>query len=843
MHGISKRSCIRSGAEKRLSLVDPISGRHNYRLKLTTLIFLAILLTIVEVATSPAYAQSNSSPQISAESFALKKKVSKKKKKPSKKVKKKKTKKKKKKTPTPTPTATPVTSPNYIDGPPPTQTPTTTATPAGNPDRDLYANNDSQPTPTATATASQTPPPFPSLTPTTSATPTPPDTGDSANGGTSSGVGSTTIPGTNFSVGFTFGGSQIALDGFQLAPGPAQPYNVKNFVLKTRFTPYLQVAFYIRKSTNDSTQAMSLEFKLCNNPLYYPDPAAVVNNVVPSQKLVGPIEFHISGGARLSSMHPQLSPFTQVTSSAAGTITYRLLLPHIDNPKNLAAPDPSRLADGACIADGFVIDGKNNSAPAPTFFDLAPLFPPNPGQTLWSAIDPLFPAPTTAYLSDWANASLYFETKTTKAWDPALNNGFGGWANLTADGPLYFAPVDGVVTDEHQTGFHWDWSYARASGHYLATGNITGLLAAMRGIYTVFNRPQHFDGLNADSTKVSFVDGRPALSIYGTSDLGRPHSGAQYALPADAHGWLGVEVQHGSFRAGSEIAMLTGLPMIWEETRYYGELAKAMLRSIDPKPAPGAEGFCNTPRGYVSLLEAAFRAWKIDSNYDMSYPIQVIENFISVFHNMPFAPGANSSQWIDNYNVGFNGTFADVATWAKPLLTSPVGQPLFAMTNNKWSICPSGPCDVSVVMEEGRFANIGLLVGLIFNRPTMLAMALEMLDWWSTPGQGYYVAGQQEGIKWFVNAADPSIFGDPTGVDPKAYGNHGYAYAIANAMYFGGTMIKSGVLPSSIPGTAFSVNGDTLLVLANKIKSESKAYDIGPNNYAPAVVYGWYPFP
>lgn len=659
----------------------------------------------------------------------------------------------------------------------------------------------------------------------------------------SSGVGTTTIPGTTYSVGFTFGGSAIPLNGFEVAPGPPQPANVKNYVLKSRFTPYFQVAFYIRKSTTNPAQPMSLEFKLCNNPLYFPDPSLIQNNVVPSQKLVGPIELHVSGGARLNSMHPQLSPFSPVSSSDPATITYKLLLPTINNPKGLVAPDPTRLADGACIAEGFILDGKPAQSPPSTLVDIAPLFPPNPGKTLWGPIDPNFPAPTLAYMTDWANATLYFDAKSSKAWDASLNNGQGGWATLLADGNLYFSAVDGVVMDEHQTGFHWDWSYARASGYYLATGNISGILAALRGIYTVFNRPQHFEGLDTDATKVSFVDGRPALSIYGTSNLGRPHSGAQYATPADSHGWLGIEVQHGSFRAGSEIAMLTGLPMIWEETRYYGELAKAMLRSIDPKPAPAAEGFCNTPRGYVSLLEAAYRAYMVDPGFDMTYPIQVVENFIKLFHEIPFAPNANLNQWIDNYNYGFDATLNNVTTWAKPLLSSADGQPLFAMTNNKWSICPSGPCNVAVIMEEGRFASIALLVGFVFNRPTMLAIGLELLDWWSSPGKGYYISGSNEGIKWFVNPTTPTIFADPTGVNYQGYGNYAYAYAAANAFNFAGALLNAGLLPATVPGTPFSVNGNLFLELAQKIKSKSSQLDIGPNNYNPASVFGWYPFP
>lgn len=469
---------------------------------------------------------------------------------------------------------------------------------------------------------------------------------------------------------------------FVASAGPAG--SAKNEVSRLQYTNELALVLY-RRSLPGSAVSL-LEVAVWNDPLVcqtQPTPGGVI----PSQTIPN-LEISVSG-AQIYPMFPVLTTWTAVTDGQR----YRLVFD---------APASAKIADGAGFVWPFLV---STATDLPKATDIAALFPPNPG-CMWGAVSANYPPKSAQDLAELSTGGLYF---------PA---GADPWALLGKD--VKYTPT---------TGFQPDWFWCHL-GAYYARNDLTDIFYAMPTVYRQAARPCHYRGLDGDDPNLFMVMGRPGK--WGTSFLGRvPASGAEAASYADDHGWTGPDHQHASLRRVAEIALATGSPYAWEETRYYGELAKPMLRTIDP--APYGQGFPNTPRGYLGWLEAAYRAKQLDPSYDLSYPIKVMEDFLELGHTQSYGKA-----------------------WGQP-------QVMWAFMNDKW--IPGHLAAAS--FEDLRAVPILLKIGQEFNRPKLITGALEKNQWYVTLGWTNGSEGKGTGIKNHVDPTQPSVF---TAADLAGYG-------------------------------------------------------------------------
>ncbi len=463
---------------------------------------------------------------------------------------------------------------------------------------------------------------------------------------------------------------------FVLAPGP-QTGGTRNSVSRLPISNELSVVLHRRSNT--AIPVSLLEVSVWNAPLVattQPGPGGIV----PSQQLPV-LEIVAGNGMRIFPLLPQLSSFLEVVPGKR----YKLRF-----------DDPSwrRIADGAGHVWPFV--ATTAATGTPTFDDLAVLFPPNPG-SIWGPVAADYPSKTTFEMS-LLQGSSYF---------PATGDPWG------------IQGKDEKYTPS--TGYHGDWPWVHI-GAYYARGDRNDLLWVMPTVYRQAARPSHFTGFKA-TTDHWFNFSRPAL--WGSSYLGRTpvSANADFIAPiADDHGWWGQDHQHASLRRVAEYAAATGSPWAWEETLHFGELAKAMLRTIDPQPF--GPGFPNTPRGYLGWLECAYRAWLLDPTFDPLPAILAMEHFLELGHMLPFGK-----------------------PWGTP-------QPMWAQISDKW--IPGQYAAAS--FEDLRSVPVMLKLGEAFNRPKLILGALENCQWYCTTGFTNGAEGKGKGIKRIVAPLDPSVF-------------------------------------------------------------------------------------
>ncbi|MFN0207110.1 MAG: hypothetical protein ACKVS6_12475 [Planctomycetota bacterium] len=472
-------------------------------------------------------------------------------------------------------------------------------------------------------------------------------------------------------------GSPIDAPPFVPTPGPS-PSRARNHVSKFQLTPQLTLVIY-RRMWQPYGVAL-LEVGVFNSPLIVynqPQPGLPI----PSQILPN-IEIAVSG-ANIKPLFPAISTFKPVTTNQR----YWMQLPN---------PTWRPIADGAGFVWPFLLTTDTMSDA--TFADLAPLFPDNPGSMWLSQISPDFPKKTPTDMALLETGSFPFNA----SGDP--------WAVQGKDEKF-----------GSQTGFHADWYWVHR-GAFDSTGDINDLIYMAPTVYRQAARPVHYDGFDGSSNAFWFNSGRPA--VWGSNHLGRVPTLANEGLHApiaDTHDWFGPSVQHASLRRVAEYAEATGSPWAWAETLHYGELAKATIRTLDPPPL--GTGFVSTPRAYLAWLEIAYRAYRLNPNYDMSVAIQAVENYLELAHTKP---------------------------WAKPWGTPQVRWATF----NVWIAGHWG----AVSYEDLRFVPILLKVGVELDRPKMVLAALETCEWYCTKGWTNGEEGKGVGIKRVVDPTDPTVF-------------------------------------------------------------------------------------
>jgi hypothetical protein len=398
----------------------------------------------------------------------------------------------------------------------------------------------------------------------------------------------------------------------------------------------------------------------------------------------------VASGAQIYPMYPALTTWVPVNDG----VRYRM---QINNTAD------RKICDGA----GFVWPFLVSTAPElPKWTDIAALFPANPGN-MWMPVNPAFPTRPTNELSELSTGGVYFPQNA------------GPWDLMGKD--VKYAPT---------TGFQPDWYWCHL-GAYYARNDLTDVNYVMPTVYRQAARPCHYYGFNGDGAEFVFSMGRPGK--WGTNYLGRvpTNSNADGVAPvADDHLWTGPDHQHTSLRRTSEFAEATGSPFAWQETLYYGELAKPMMRLIDPAPYGG--GFNNTSRGYLGWMEVAYRASRLNPGYNMQPCIKSFEDFLELGHTQVFGK-----------------------PWGEP-------QVMWAFYNDKWI---PGPL-VSSAFEDLRAVPILLRVGQQFNRPKMITGALEKCEWYTTFGWTNGGEGKGTGIKYYVAPLQPNNF---AGADLSGY--------------------------------------------------------------------------
>lgn len=466
----------------------------------------------------------------------------------------------------------------------------------------------------------------------------------------------------------------IAAPAFVNVAGPAGA--AKNQMSRHQWSNEIALTLYRRYLPGSAVSL--LEVAIWNDPLVcqvQPAPGAVI----PSQTI--PNIDLIVNGASMYPCFPSLTCWDPVSDGQR----YRLT---ITDPVN------KKICDGAGFVWPFLV---STAGVAPKLTDLAALFPPNPG-SMWGPVSPAFPSRSPDAMKQLSEGSVYF--------------------------PLHADPWDVMGPDvkySPTTGFQPDWYWCHL-GAYYARGDLNDIFYVMPTVYRQAARPVHFYGFNGTSSAFVFNMTRPGK--WGTNYLGRaPLPSANDIAPvADDHGWTGLDHQHASLRRVAEYAEATGSPFAWLETLHHGELAKPMMRLIDP--APYGNGFPNTPRGYLGWMEIAYRAWRLDPSYDMSVSIKAFEDFLELGHTQVFGK-----------------------PWGQP-------QVMWAFFNDKWIVGAMA----SASFEDLRAVPILLKVGQTFNRPKCITGALEKCEWYATVGWTNGAEGKGLGIKYHVAPLDPANF-------------------------------------------------------------------------------------
>jgi len=494
--------------------------------------------------------------------------------------------------------------------------------------------------------------------------------------GESGGTGGVTNPGIQFR--WLVDGAVYPAPDFVNSPGPAATA-ARNSV--SRFPISSHVSLLIYRRMIPDTAAMWIEAGFMNDPLI--TTAQPFAGAAVSSELLPDVQLEVAGG-RLLPLFPQLATFKPVLPE----VRYRLTFPQESD---------RFVADGAGHIWPFV--ATTETSLGGSWSDLSALFPANPG-CMWASVDPTFPSRSNQEMA-WLNGSTLFPT----TGDP--------WGLL------------GVEEKETwTTGYHGDWPFCHI-GAYYARNELQDLMYIAPTVYRQSARPAHYDGFIGSVPSVWLNNCRPAP--WGTEYLGRipvRDNPNKVAPVADDHGWTAQDHQHGSLRRTAEFAEATGSPWAWAETLHHGELAKAMLRTIDP--APYGQGYANTPRGYLGWLEIAYRAWRLNPSYDMSQPIAVMEHFLDLGHAQPYG--------------------------------KPYGQPqvMWAQISNTW--IPGHYAAAS--FEDLRAVPILLKVGTVFSRPKFIFGALEKCQFYATQGWTDGAEGKGKGIKRLVDPLDPNNFVD-----------------------------------------------------------------------------------
>ncbi|HKD99711.1 MAG TPA: hypothetical protein VKE69_01775, partial [Planctomycetota bacterium] len=400
-------------------------------------------------------------------------------------------------------------------------------------------------------------------------------------------------PGTEIAFAWTVQGGAVDASPFVPAAGP--PGSTGNFMSRLQVTPSTSFTLWRRQKAGSAVEL--LEVQVANDPLVCLSQSAP-GAMVQSQLLASDISITISNG-RMWPLLPAISSFVE-------------LIPGRRYKLELTQPAWKRIADGAAYVWPFVVTSDTSGA-QPVFADLKPIFPANPG-SMWVNVSSAFPPKTPEQMDTLSAGASPFDS----SGDP--------WALQGKDEK--YTPT---------TGYHGDWPWCHL-GAYYANDDVNDLLYVVPTVYRQAARPVHYFGLDAQSNAFWFNFARPG--IWSTNYLGRVPTGANsfFMAPiADTHDWTGPDHQHASMRRVGEYAESTGSPWAWAEMIYYGELAKGMLRTIDPQPF--GQGFPNTPRAYLAWLEMAYRAWRLDSTYDMTVAIKSIEDYLELSRDQSWSPG------------------------------------------------------------------------------------------------------------------------------------------------------------------------------------------------------------
>lgn len=517
------------------------------------------------------------------------------------------------------------------------------------------------------------------------------DTGGGGTGGDTGDTGGTPPPPTpppppppsgDPSTGLTFtwfvNGIPFTPPAFTLAPGPTG--SARN--LESRLQLTHELALVLHRRVLPGSAVSLLEVAVWNDPLIcqvQPAPG----QTIPSQTIPN-LDLQISGGKGYP-IFPALSTWKIVTLGS----TYHL---------QLTDPSWAKIADGAGYAWPFIV--TTDTATAPKISDLYALFPPNPG-SIWAPVAADYPAKEQWQIDELNTGGAYF----TNSGDP--------WAVMGSD--VKYTP---------QTGYQPDWFWCHL-GSYYARNDYNDILYIMPTVYRQAARPCHFYGFDGSSSAFFFNMSRPAK--WSTNPLGRvPVDGNElYIAPvADTHDWYGYDHQHASARRVAEYALATGSPFAWRLMLYYGELSKAMLRTLDPQP--WGSGFPSTPRGYLGWLEIAYMANMVNPNFDMTVQAKSFEDFLELGHVQGFGKA-----------------------WGTP-------QVMWAFINDKW--IPGHYAAAS--FEDLRSVPVLLKVGRALGNSKLIQGALEKCEWYCTTGYTNGVEGKGVGIKRLVDPFDPNVFVD-----------------------------------------------------------------------------------
>lgn len=491
-------------------------------------------------------------------------------------------------------------------------------------------------------------------------------------------------------------GETVDAPSFVPAKGPEGA--TRNFVSRHQLSHELSLSVYQRVKPGYGVAL--LELAIFNDPLVCRvQPAAAA--AVPSSTLPE-IEFEVAGSDRIFPVQPALSTFRPVEAGKR----YRL---------QMTNPEWRRIADGAGMVFPFYFT-TSAQGPEPSFAELQPLFPQNPG-TIWQLpVNPAYPGKTAAQMSAVHNGYSPFDG----SGDP--------WAVQGDDRKDFWS-----------VGYHEDWKWCHL-GAYFARGDRNDLLFVMPTVYRQAARPCHYDGLQIDfdisnfpsmgDQQICIYMGRPG--VWGLDRLGRvpaPQGYGPVIAPhfmgwADDHGedpsdtrlWTGPDYQHASMRRVSEYAMATGSPWAWQETLYYAELAKGGLRVMYQ--------FGDAPRAMLAQAELAYRAYKLNpgDRSAVDAAIATMERFLVIRSQQPWYPSGGGPA------------------------------PFFAMVSDQWI-----PGHLATALyQDTRAAAMFLKLGVEFGRPNLVRGALEVCQYACTLG---YVPGA--GIKRHVDAYDPTIFTPP----------------------------------------------------------------------------------
>jgi len=549
---------------------------------------------------------------------------------------------------------------------------------------------------------------------------------------------------------WTVDGVEKLPPAFVPAPGPGG--NAGNLVSRLQLTS--EVSLVIWRRFSPSSPVSLVEVGIFNDPLNCTTQQGGAGGVIPSVTMPDIGIFCFNG--KMYPLLPTLSTWIPVNF---GDSYYM----------NFGNPDWRKFCDGSGYVWPFLVT-TNLAGSQPTFNDLTPLFPANPG-SMWTAVDPAFPSHPANDMN-------------------AVTNGFTPFNN-TGD-PWVLQGLDEKPVA--QAGFHGDWPWCHV-GAYYTQNDLNDLLYIVPPVYRQAARQIHYNGFSSASSALGeymFLLSRPA--IWGSKYLGRVPTGAVTIAPqADNHGWTGPDHEHASIRRVGEYAESTGSPWAWQEVLHYGQLVKPMLRSIDPQG-----GFPDTTRAYLAWLEVAYRCYRLDPTFDMTYPMECIE------------------RWLDRSRTfDWDGAGPFVPGWGQP-------QPLNMLIAYSWF--PGVYASAS--FEDCRFIPILLKVGQLFNRPKMIQAALETAQWYNTVGWSdgptYPV-----GVKVIV-----AINGNAVGLGSAPADLVGYARADGLGFYLAGKYLQANPNPL--------YNGALFLQHAKQIKDTSVTqpnYQSDLAGYLPWVPY------